>query len=208
MPIYKTYEKESFRWGIWKADETLEELALLMPHGDVCMQESIQRFSNENRRKEWLAVRVLLSYLSEKEYEIAYCPSGKPYLKDSSCRISVSHTNGYVAVALHPLHEVGIDIERYATRVMKVKERFMRENEYAEGDEIYALLLHWSAKETLFKLLGQEEVDLKEHFQILPFSIGQEGTMKAYEYKTAEKNDYTVFYRLEPEFVLTWSVNY
>ena len=125
MPIYKTYEKESFRWGIWKADETLEELALLMPHGDVCMQESIQRFSNENRRKEWLAVRVLLSYLSEKEYEIAYCPSGKPYLKDSSCRISVSHTNGYVAVALHPLHEVGIDIERYATRVMKVKERLI-----------------------------------------------------------------------------------
>jgi len=204
MPIYKIHEEDTLCWGIWKTDETLEELAMLIPHGDRFMQEAIQRFSNERRRKEWLAVRVLLAYLSEKEYEIAYCPSGKPYLKDISCHISVSHTNGYVAVALHPLREVGIDIERYATRVMRVKERFMREDEKADGDEIHALLLHWSAKETLFKLLGQEAVDLKEHLHILPFSVRQEGIMKAYEYKTAEKNDYTVFYQLERDFVLTW----
>ena len=83
----------------------------------------------------------------------------------------------------------------------------MREDEKAEGDEVYALLLHWSAKETLYKLLGQEEVDLKEHLRILPFSVKQEGQMQANEYKTVERRSYTVSYQLEKDFVLTWCVS-
>lgn len=206
MPVYRIYRDE-LCWGIWKTDETLEELSLLIPHGGNYLQEAMQRFSHENRRKEWFAVRVLLFFLLGEEHEITYTSSGKPYLKDNSYHISISHTNGYVAVAFHPCHEVGIDIEQYATKVLRVKGRFMREDEKAEGDEVYALLLHWSAKETLYKLLGQEEVDLKEHLRILPFSVKQEGQMQANEYKTVERRSYTVFYQLEKDFVLTWCVS-
>lgn len=206
MPVYRIYRDE-LCWGIWKTDETLEELSWLIPHGGNYLQEAMQRFSHENRRKEWLAVRVLLFFLLGKEHEIAYTSSGKPYLKDNSYHISISHTNGYVAVAFHPCCEVGIDIEQYATKVLRVKGRFMREDEKAEGDEVYALLLHWSAKETLYKLLGQEEVDLKEHLRILPFSVKQEGQMQANEYKTVERRSYTVSYQLEKDFVLTWCVS-
>lgn len=206
MPVYRIYRDE-LCWGIWKTDETLEELSWLIPHGGNYLQEAMQRFSHENRRKEWLAVRVLLFFLLGEEHEIAYTSSGKPYLKDNSYHISISHTSGYVAVAFHPCYEVGIDIEQYATKVLRVKGRFMREDEKAEGDEVYALLLHWSAKETLYKLLGQEEVDLKEHLRILPFSVKQEGQMQANEYKTVERRSYTVSYQLEKDFVLTWCVS-
>lgn len=205
MPVYKTY-KDELCWGIWKTDETLNELSLLIPHGETLLREAMRCFSSESRRKEWLAVRVLLFYLSGEEHEIVYNSSGKPFLKDASSYISISHTRGYVAVALHPRAEVGIDIEQYATKVLRVKERFMREDETAEGDEVYALLLHWSAKETMYKLLGRDEVDLKDHFRIFPFTIEQKGVMKACEYKTDEQRRYILHYRVEDNFVLTWCV--
>ena len=109
-----------------------------------------------------MSVRVLLKALCGEEKEIAYYSSGRPYLKDGSRYISISHTRGYVAVALHSSCEVGMDIEQYGTRVRKVASRFIRSDEepaMMEGDEVYALLLHWSAKEALFKLMGVEEVD-------------------------------------------------
>ena len=56
---------------------------------------------------------------------------------------------GYVAVALHSSCEVGVDIEQYGTRVRKSSFRFIRSDEepaMMEGDDVYALLLHWSAK--------------------------------------------------------------
>ena len=74
----------------------------------------MRRFTAAHRRLEWLAVRVLLYTLSGEEKEIAYHPSGKPYLADDSASISISHTKGYVAVALGlPGREVGVDIEQY-----------------------------------------------------------------------------------------------
>lgn len=94
---------------------------------------------------------------------------GKALSKDGSRYISISHTRGYVAVALHSSCEVGMDIEQYGTRVRKVASRFIRSDEepaMMEGDEVYALLLHWSAKEALFKLMGVEEVDFIRHLRI------------------------------------------
>ena len=100
-------------------------------------------------RRNWL-------FLCGEEKEIAYYSSGRPYLKDGSRYISISHTRGYVAVALHSSCEVGMDIEQYGTRVRKVASRFIRSDEepaMMEGDEVYALLLHWSAKEALFNIV-------------------------------------------------------
>ena len=109
---------------------------------------------------------------------MVYLPSGKPYLADGSAHISISHTNGYVAVALHPTEEVGIDIERYGVRVCRVVSRFVRPDEEKtmnQGDEVYVLLLHWSAKETLFKVMGVEGVDFIRHLHIFPFVMEEEG---------------------------------
>ena len=41
MPVFKQYIGSSCRWGIWKADETVEELLALLPHkekyeADIC----------------------------------------------------------------------------------------------------------------------------------------------------------------------------
>ena len=32
MPVFKQYTESSYKWGIWKASESLEELLALLPH--------------------------------------------------------------------------------------------------------------------------------------------------------------------------------
>lgn len=208
MPLYRTYSEGEFLLGIWKSDETTEQLLASLEHKDW-YREKLAVLS-EKRKHEWLSVRVLLKALCGEEKEIAYYSSGRPYLKDGSRYISISHTRGYVAVALHSSCEVGMDIEQYGTRVRKVASRFIRSDEepaMMEGDEVYALLLHWSAKEALFKLMGVEEVDFIRHLRIFPFSLSEEeGEFEACEYRTGRQERYRVRYVTHPDFVLTWII--
>lgn len=197
------------RWGIWKADESLDELLDLLPHPEQ-YAPGMQRFAAEHRRREWLAVRVLLYVLTGEEKEIAYTPAGKPFLVDGTASISISHTRGYVAVLLGRRNrEVGIDIEQYGERVRKVASRFMREDEVPASfrdTDTWSLLLHWSAKETMFKCMNTSEVDFRKHLRIFPFPIAEQGIFSAREYRTAENRHFTIHYYLFPDFVLTLSL--
>ena len=207
MPIYRTYKQGDLLVGIWKVDETIEQLRSMF-HQFSIYEECFMRFSAEKRKQEWLAVRVLLKELCGEEKEIAYLPSGKPYLEDGSAFVSFSHTLGYVAVALHPSAEVGVDIEQYGTRVQRVASRFIREDEKVSvesGDEIYALLLHWSAKETMFKLMEDEAVDFIKHLHILPFAPKESGTFHACEYRSGKEQKFLIHYDTHPDYVLTFA---
>ena len=188
-------------------DETVEQLRSMF-HQFSMYEAGFSRFTSESRQREWLAVRILLKELCGEEKKIGYLPSGKPYLEDGSMRVSFSHTKGYVAVAVHPFAEVGVDIEQYGTRVQKVASRFIREDErvsIVSGDEIYGLLLHWSAKETMFKLMEEEAVDFVSHLHIRPFQLQPSGTFQACEYRSQHGRTFLIHYDTHPDFVLTFS---
>ena len=207
MPIYRTYKQGNLTVGVWKVDETVEQLRSMF-HQFSIYEEGLARFTSEKRKQEWLAVRVLLKELCGEEKRIAYMPSGKPYLEDGSMHVSFSHTHGYVAVALHPFAEVGIDIEQYGTRVRRVASRFVREDERVSieaGDEVYALLLHWSAKETMFKLMEDEAVDFIKHLRILPFEPQESGKFEAYEKRSGQDRNFLIHYDTHPDYVLTFA---
>lgn len=207
MPIYRTYKQGDLTVGVWKVDESVEQLRSMF-HDFSIYAEGYSRFSSESRKREWLAVRVLLKELCGGEKGIAYHPSGKPYLADGSMHVSFSHTRGYVAVALHPSSEVGVDIEQYGVRVQKVASRFVREDERVSiesGDEIYGLLLHWSAKETMFKLMEEEAVDFIKHLQILPFEPKESGIFEANEKRSGRDRKFLIHYDTHPDYVLTFA---
>lgn len=200
----------SYKWGVWKMDETLEELLDILPQQETYRQ-GMQRFSAEHRRLEWLSVRVLLFTLLGEEKEIAYHPSGKPYLADHAASISISHTRGYVSVLIGEAgKEVGIDIEQYGERVHKVAHKYMREDEVVpsyQGLDTWALLLHWSAKEVMFKCMNTPEVDFRKHLHIFPFTVSEKGSFFAEEYRTSEQRKFHIHYILHPDFVLTWQTD-
>lgn len=207
MPIYRTYREGDLVVGVWKVDETISELRSMF-HQFSIYEEGFSRFKADKRRQEWLAVRVLLKELCGEEKKIAYLHSGKPYLEDGSACISFSHTSGYVAVAIHPCVEVGVDIEQYGTRVKRVASKFIREDEWpsiASGDEVYGLLLHWSAKETMFKLMEDEAVDFIDHLRVLPFNPKESGVFEACEYRSGQGRKFRIHYDTHPDYVLTFA---
>lgn len=213
MALYAHFWSGDVEIGIWKMEEDEAQLLSRLP---AAVSRGVERFSAPHRRQEWLSVRLLLLTMlsrqggcNDSDALIAYTAAGAPYLLDRSRSLSISHTKGYVAVALAPWgFRPGLDIEQWGHRVLKVASRFLREDEEAplyEGSAVAALLLHWSAKESLFKSLEQQEaVDFKAHLRIFPFEMATEGRFVAQEYRTPLQRRYSLSYRLFPDFVLTW----
>jgi phosphopantetheinyl transferase len=163
----------------------------------------------ENRKREWLSIRVLLKEMLGEEKEILYNYLGKPYLSDNSFHISISHTKGYAALILNKENEVAIDIEAITPKIDKVRKRFVNELEdksLSQSNERIHLLLYWSAKESLFKRLGVENVDFKTHLHISPFEpvLGVWSDFEACETLTKNQNGFKVNYFVHEDYVLTY----
>lgn len=209
MASFLQYKTNGIQWAVWKMEESLDALLLLLPGARraFCEQE-LNRFVSERRKMEWLSVRVLLYSMLQEDKEIGYSLEGKPYLTDHSFFISISHTKGYVAVILSPIAPVGIDIEQYGHRVKRVYDRFIRPDEQVEpywGDVTWSMLLHWSAKETIFKSMENADADLRK-LCLSHFVPQEEGTFQVQEYATEQQQSFTVGYRISPDFVLTWTI--
>ena len=209
MPLYKRWKDNNAEWAVWKVTETDEELLRRLSE-NLSYAEELARLKSSARRTEYLAVRVLLKTLLGRECEIAHYPSGKPYLPDAGLHVTISHTCGYVSVGIHPDREVGMDIEQRTHRVERVKNYFLHADEMQEfealprDDMLDWLLLHWSAKETMFKILDREGVSLRQHFRILPFVLHAEGTMNGLETFTGKEHAFAIKYFITPHFVCTW----
>ena len=194
-------------WNIRKIRETSDELLNFLDKKDWYLPRICQ-MPSENRKREWLAVRVLLKELLGEEKEIAYTETGKPYLVDNSHHISISHTKEYVAVALSKYHSVGIDIEYISPRVQKISSRFMSDEETAgisSENEIIHLLLHWSAKESMFKALNEQSVDFREFLHIQPFvpEMNVLSSFNAFETKTENRHRFVIHYLATEDYVCT-----
>ena len=163
MGLFLQHKTKDIHWAIWKMEESQESLLTLLPaFRRISCEQEMQRFTSERRKMEWLSVRVLLYSMLQEDKEIIYSSEGKPSLGDHSFFISISHTKGYVAVILSPIAPVGIDIEQYGHRVKRVYDRFIRPDEQVEpylGDVTWSMLLHWSAKETIFKSMENADAE-------------------------------------------------
>lgn len=209
MLIQHTILDNGAQLGIWKIEETAEELMTNLSVRTLA-NERFQRYTNKTRISEWLAVRNLLKTICCEEKQICYTESGKPYLSDNSYKISITHTKGYVAVLIHSILEVGIDIEQQSNRVLKLKERFMSAAELSNLDstnEATHALLYWSAKETLFKILPESEIDFREHLHINNFPLKESGQIGASETKTLENQKFEISYQVFADFVLTFALS-
>ncbi len=209
MPLL--YKSEKPLLGIWKMDESLEEMRTMLPERtwkELHEIDHAPHFSSESRWKEWMTSRLLLKALLGEVVGITHDASGMPRLTSTTYHISISHTRGYAAVLLAEKNRTGIDIEYRSERVKKVRSRFLSPSEEAFitlSSETEQLLICWCAKETLYKIIGIEEVDFIEHIHVRPFRyVAPQGTLSVFETKTAQQQSYTLCYRVCPEYVLTY----
>lgn len=208
MPLYKLFphSKETCTVAIWRITESEEELMAPLFAGDVLLVEARGRFKAASRRLEWLSVRRLMHELGVTS-PIDYLPSGRPYLKDDARHISISHTRGYAAVAISELNPIGIDIEQRTDKVYRVWDKFLSREEKTfpllAKKNVEAMLVVWTAKEAMFKLMDKQGIDFAEHLHVAPFELADEGCFKAYETFTDEQFSFECDYQIYPEFVLT-----
>jgi phosphopantetheinyl transferase len=194
---------DNILWAIWKIEETKEQLLSFLNNSGL--HEEILLMKSEEKILEKLAVRVLLKYLTGEEKQIYYHSSGRPSLKTQNPNISISHTRGYVAVALSEKQFVGIDIQYIAKKIKDIRSHFISESEYINPDnELLHLLLHWSAKETLYKALKTPGVNLLHELYVQPFEPEASGIFSAV---AKPDNDnalvFDIHYFVHSDFVLT-----
>lgn len=205
MAVYLLQECSDYTLGVWKMDE--DESALLEKSGLSQMPTHVHHV----RRQEYLAVRAMASALGIPAMDIAYKPSGKPYLSNSGPTISISHTKGYVAVLLSKHELAGVDVEHASDRVRRIRKKFMHpleelalSNVCHPADETLGLLLHWCAKEAMFKAVPEDGVDFVQELRIDQFSSPQaSGCFKGCFLR--KDQSFQIDYLIRPDFVLTCS---
>lgn len=201
MLYFKDYITSSTLLGIWKVDEDRTGLLSLLSHKEWI--QNIYSIRSESRVLEILSARILIKELTDEEREIQYNDNGKPFLTDKSYHISVSHTKGYVAVAINKEKPIGLDIEYISEKIRRVQSRLIAKDEYIDpANELAHLLLHWSAKEAMFKFLDKEGVDFRENLFVAKFTPQQEGTFSAYETRTEQNTHFNAYYKIENQFVM------
>jgi len=210
MPLYFQDEFENGnRIAVWEITETIEELTYM---ADLCeddKQKSVS-FRLEARKKEWLAVRVLVKELLGKSHRIFYKKSGAPYFNDIDLHIGISHTNGFAGIAIAPVR-TSLDMEKALPRIERVYQRFVNDDELnfiPSDDRINYYNLIWCAKETLFKLLDRHDVVFKENLNIRPLKMKQKGTVTADVSFPDIKWAVTMGYEVMPEFTLVYYIKH
>ena len=169
------------RVGVWKITESEAELRTMtsIPSDEL---EEISYIKNESLRKQRLAVRALLYVMLEEKVYLSHHDNGKPYIENNAINISITHTDQYVAVILNEEDEVGIDCESLNRDFSAVEKKALSDEEIGDLEDEQKneqLAIYWCAKEAIFKLTSQYDVDFAEQIQIDGFRYRNEGELSA-----------------------------
>ena len=103
------------------------------------------------------------SYLLKKYLnngQIKETPNGKPYIENGPL-FNLSHSGEYSVLAIHPLKEIGVDIERIDINKLDAIKYTLSEEEKNELNP-ETLFRMWSNKESLIKCIGSSLNDIKK----------------------------------------------
>lgn len=198
MPLLRvTNIEDDVKMGFWHISTEDEES--IIPTLPAEIKEQILSYKSAKRRSEIIATYALLHSLTgNDDVVLKHEKSGRPILEGYN--VSISHTKGLAAVILSKTHNVAIDVEYISERVNKVAHVFLRTDEEAPSTE--SRLIHWCAKETLYKLLSEEDLRFEE-MRVEPFSTAQNDCLTIEDMRSSKL--YKVYYKLKNDFVMTVS---
>ena len=175
--ISTSFENANAKVLVWEITESETELISLLDNFSVYAAE-YALLKNSKRRIEFLVVRIVLNLLTKEQSEIIYDKNGKPFIRNSSIQMSVTHSGSWVAVIIHPSFVVGIDIECHTSRFNALYTRFLTLKEQSElysPQNIRKVEIAWSAKEALYKIIGSDAVSFDKDLEIQNFELAPKG---------------------------------
>jgi 4'-phosphopantetheinyl transferase EntD len=192
--------------AVWKITESLDKLLLKITLTADEM-ETLERFSYEPRKLEWLSVRVLLNEMTGKVLNIGYNGNHKPFIKGNTYYISISHSRDLTAILLSREKKVGIDLEYMSHRIGSISHKFINDNDMITTDEEqrkYHLYIHWCAKEALYKICDKQNINFRENLTIEPFEPMEKGVILGRVHNRVRNEPFTMNYFSLGNYVVVW----
>jgi 4'-phosphopantetheinyl transferase len=205
--ITKHFLNEYSILGVWKIEEdldTLNQFVVLDPEE----KKRYKSFRSTSRKLEFLSVRALLAELLGKEARIVYNKNNKPFLKEGSHFISISHSHKLTAILLSTNEKVGIDLEYMSMNISAFASKFMNKKEKVVKDpeeKKYQLYLHWCAKEALYKICDKEGISIRNNITIEPFKVMDSGDLKGKVHTEKIKESFDLFYTRYDNYAIVWT---
>lgn len=205
--ITKHFLNEYSILGVWKIEEDLKTMEEMVTLGQED-RKKYKSFSSTSRKLEFLSVRALLAELLGKEASIVYNKNNKPFLKDGSRFISISHSNKLTAILCSTNEKVGIDLEYMSSNIGAISFKFInrREKITREPDKMkYHLYLHWCAKEALYKICDKEGISFRRNITIEPFEVKESGEIKGKVHTKKINDSFDLFYTRYKDYAIVWT---
>jgi 4'-phosphopantetheinyl transferase len=193
-------------WALWRISENEETLGDLL----TFREEIPANLTNREKRLEWIAGRVLTQSLLEN-FGIAYQgiikdDYGKPFLRNSTFHISLSHSYPFVAAILDRENTVGIDLEQPKVKLLRIAPRVLSLDELVDaGEDVTKHCIYWCAKEALIKIYGKKNLTLAKNLRIEPFHIQEEGNIIGRIIVDEQERLIPLYYRLFPKFAVVFN---
>jgi len=205
--ITKHYLNRETMLGVWKIEEDLQTLLEMVELGP----EDKKRYSvfrSTSRKVEFLSVRALLAEMLDRNARIVYNKNNKPFIKDGSHFISISHSNKLTAIILSTNERVGIDLEYMRVNINAFASRFLNKREKVTrrwADRTYHLYIHWCAKETIYKICDKEGINIVNDITIEPFDVKESGEIRGYVKNERIDDHFTLFYSKYDNYTIVWT---
>ena len=234
MGIYLKKElKNGAVIAVWDISENEKELLEIISKDEEDREEELEEISlykSEQHRREKLAVIALVQSLFEEPVHIGHHENGSPYIENDSTHISITHTDKFAAVIIHPTEDVGIDVESVKRDFTAVEKRALNDEEREDliekdddpekmEERNTQLAIYWCAKEALYKRMGRHNVDFSEDMEVEHFNVREEGEIDVvFKYPKSEhivdedgeeqneEEEFTMQYEVFENHVLVWMV--
>ena len=205
--ITEHYLNEYTLLGVWKIEEEIKTL-LSMVELSPEDKKKYRVFRSDSRKQEFLSVRALLSELLGPERTIVYNKNNKPFLKDGSHFIIITHSNKLTSIMLSTRERIGIDLEYMSANISPLSFKFInRDERITRKNELkkYHLYLHWCAKEALFKICDKEGINIKNDITIFPFTPSDSGDIKGRVKSEQIDEEFDLQYSRYDNYAIVWT---
>lgn len=200
MPLVHDFSNIKAKILLWKFEEgeDFDAKELLEP-------ENYHRIQDYHPKKllETLMVRKILKD-ELPTHKILY-EERQPYLQPKDFEISITNSFPYAAFA-YSTSKIGIDLERFNPKLIKLKDKFTypEEREFIPEDkEMEYLTIIWSVKESLYKIHHSKHWSLKKHYEVLPFTKENLHSVQCRVYDENGSDDFYARVEFFEDFVFT-----
>lgn len=180
--------------------------------------------THPNKRLQHLAGRYLLQEIVPgfPMDLILIADTRKPYVKGDSHHFSISHCGNFAAAIVSTTNRVGIDIEMYTEKTLKILHKFLSEAEWSMVKGQWSMVnseeaklsqsmpiwhlttLLWSVKEAVYKWFGNGEIGFIQHMQAVKIKGGKEGRITMDFLRNPTPEQVLIDYKMLDLFSLAW----